>query len=352
MRLHRLHSNRYNGNVLCQVTMPLGLNPLFATSAKGLSEFVCRDPRLASDHMRCTFTQHKMKVLGLPQHFRAQLQTLQLGGLRLSSLAFATEVELAQDPDPNYLLISTQTQGHAQIRCAGQEYSGGSGMVVIDSPYLPVVKRFSADSRRIHLRFDTLAVEACCAKLLGHGLEHPVQFAPFIPDAAATHRHWMALLQLLFTYVEQDPGGSSRLTAPMMRQLEETALLILLNEHEHTYSAELRAPAPWAPGHVRRAEAFIRAHAREPLELSTIAKAVAVSLRTLSQGFREFRQTTPMKFLQETRLDGARKDLLSASPGRTVAEVAQSWGCLHLGRFAEAYRQRFGELPSTTRKGQ
>lgn len=328
--------------------MPLDLLSPLASSAPGMREFVSRDPRRASDYMQRAFTHHQLNVLGIPNRFKAQIQTLQLGSLRLSTLAFDTEVELAQDPDPNYLLISTQTQGSAEVRCADRAYEGGSGMVVIDSPYLPVVKRFSADSRRIHLRFDTRAVEACCARLLGHGLDRPVHFSPFIPDAAATHRHWMALLQLLLTYVEPDPSSPSSLNAPMVRQLEETALLILLNEHEHTYSQELHSPAPWAPVHVRRAEAFIRTHAGEPLGLSDIAEAVEVSIRTLTQGFREFRNTTPMNFLKDLRLEGAHSDLRSASPGTTVAEVALRWGCSHLGRFAAAYRQRFGETPSET----
>jgi len=331
--------------------MSFALTSPFAASTQGLSEFVSRNPHRASEYMRRAFTQHQMRVLGLSNRFQARIQTLQLGSLRLSTLAFDTEVELAQDPDPNYLLISTQTQGHAEVRCANHAYTGGSGMVVIDSPYLPVVKRFSADSRRIHLRFDTQAVEACCARLLGHRLDRPVHFSPFIPDAAATHRHWMGLLQFLLTYVEQDPGGPSGLTAPLIHHLEETALLILLNEHEHTYSAELHTPASWAPAHVRRAETFIRAHVEEPLTLCAIAEAVEVSVRALSQGFREYRQSTPMRFLQESRLDGARKDLLAAPPGVTVADVAQRWGCTHLGRFAEAYRERFGESPSATIKG-
>jgi len=328
--------------------MPLDrLTPLHA-SAPGMQEFVCRDPRRASAYIERAFTQHQMSVLGMRDRFKAQIQTLQLGGLRLSTLAFDTEVELAQNPDPNFLLISTQTQGFAEVRCADQAYEGGSGMVVIDSPYLPVVKRFSADSRRIHLRFDTQAVEACCARLLGHGLDRPVHFSPFIPDAAATHRHWMALLQLLLTYVEQDPTAPAHLNAPMVRQLEETALLILLNEHEHTYSAELHSPAPWAPAHVRRAEAYMRANAAEALTLAALAQAVEVSIRTLTQGFRDFRQSTPMNVLRDIRLEGSHQDLRSAGPGTTVTEVALRWGCSHLGRFAEAYRQRFGESPSET----
>jgi AraC-like DNA-binding protein len=33
---------------------------------------------------------------------------------------------------------------------------------------------------------------------------------------------------------------------------------------------------------------------------------------------------------------------------RSVTELAMDYGFLHLGRFSEVYRQRFGELPSET----
>ncbi|WPL20834.1 helix-turn-helix domain-containing protein [Thiorhodovibrio frisius] len=33
---------------------------------------------------------------------------------------------------------------------------------------------------------------------------------------------------------------------------------------------------------------------------------------------------------------------------RTITEVAARWGFLHMGRFTRAYRDLFGELPSTT----
>ena len=42
-------------------------------------------------------------------------------------------------------------------------------------------------------------------------------------------------------------------------------------------------------------------------------------------------------------------ELTRADPWQvTVSEVAYRWGFTHLGRFAGAYRERFGETPSQT----
>src|ERR1700730_4884174 len=43
-----------------------------------------------------------------------------------------------------------------------------------------------------------------------------------------------------------------------------------------------------------------------------------------------------------------RQELLRASPGAGVAEVAERCGITHLGRFATRYRERYGESPAAT----
>jgi len=50
--------------------------------------------------------------------------------------------------------------------------------------------------------------------------------------------------------------------------------------------------------------------------------------------------------MRDMRLDRVREDLLRARPGgTTVALVAHRWGLGHLGRFAAAYRERYGVSP-------
>jgi len=55
-----------------------------------------------------------------------------------------------------------------------------------------------------------------------------------------------------------------------------------------------------------------------------------------------------MEFLRELRLDKARQELLRASNGATVTDIATRNGFNHVGRFAMQYRARYGESPSVT----
>lgn len=102
------------------------------------------------------------------------------------------------------------------------------------------------------------------------------------------------------------------------------------------------------PATVRRAIRYIESHADEDLSPARIAAAVHVSVRTLQLAFRRHLDDTPTGYLRQVRLDGVHRDLVSAGPERTVAEIAARWGFRHQGHFGQSYRQRYGETPGAT----
>ena len=104
------------------------------------------------------------------------------------------------------------------------------------------------------------------------------------------------------------------------------------------------------PASVYRAEVFIEAHATDAITLDDIAAAARAPVRTLLDGFRRFRDTSPMQHLRGVRLDLARERLLS-DQSASVASIALECGFGNLGRFAQNYAERFGERPSETRVG-
>lgn len=119
--------------------------------------------------------------------------------------------------------------------------------------------------------------------------------------------------------------------------------------HEHSGVEQMAGtPATPAPRHVRAAEEFMRANAGEPLTLAEIADAAGVSIRTLTAGFRNFRDQSPMQQLRDIRMAAARNDLMQGPGTGSVADIALRWGFGNFGRFAGDYRRRYGETPSET----
>lgn len=104
------------------------------------------------------------------------------------------------------------------------------------------------------------------------------------------------------------------------------------------------------PAALRRAMAFIDAHADEQIGIEEIAGAARMGPRGLQHAFRRYRDTTPFAYLRDVRFQRAHRDLEAADPsvGDTVAEIAARWGFSNPGRFSIDYRHRYGSQPSTT----
>ncbi len=99
-----------------------------------------------------------------------------------------------------------------------------------------------------------------------------------------------------------------------------------------------------------RALDLVEARVDEPLTLPELAAAAGVTPRALQQAFRRHLETTPSEYVRQVRLDRAHDDLAAGErdDGTTVTDVALRWGFYHQGRFAAAYRRRFGEAPHVT----
>ncbi len=97
-------------------------------------------------------------------------------------------------------------------------------------------------------------------------------------------------------------------------------------------------------------EAWVDSHLDEPLTIGRLCAVSGVGERTLQKAFLSRRGVSPMRFVAERRLAAARERLLRAGPRDEVTRVAVELGFGHVGRFAQLYRQAFGEVPSETLK--
>jgi len=125
-----------------------------------------------------------------------------------------------------------------------------------------------------------------------------------------------------------------------------TALLSLPhNQRERLYEDRRHQVAP---GLVRRAEEYMRAHFKEAITVTDLLRICGCSRSVLFAAFRNARRYTPMEFLTEQRLQSAREKLLKPHPEASVSSIALDCGFINFGRFSQAYRKRFGERPSDT----
>lgn len=85
------------------------------------------------------------------------------------------------------------------------------------------------------------------------------------------------------------------------------------------------------------------------LSVEDLCARLHLTPRTLHNHFLASVGISPADFLRSVRLNACRRRLRgTAAVQLHVQDVAAQWGFFHMGRFAQAYKELFGELPSQT----
>jgi len=95
-------------------------------------------------------------------------------------------------------------------------------------------------------------------------------------------------------------------------------------------------------------EDWIDAHLGEAITVGRLCEVAGIGERSLQLAFSARRGMSPMRFVCERRLAIARRRITQADASGQITSIATSLGFTHLGRFAAAYRDAFGESPSQT----
>jgi AraC-like DNA-binding protein len=100
-----------------------------------------------------------------------------------------------------------------------------------------------------------------------------------------------------------------------------------------------------------RAQFFIREHLRDPdLSIDQISAALGCTKRYLHMLFSD-RGTTISDYIRHARLQNCRQEL-ETQAGKSVTDVAFSWGFSSSSHFSRVFREHFGVVPSAIHKAQ
>lgn len=102
------------------------------------------------------------------------------------------------------------------------------------------------------------------------------------------------------------------------------------------------------PDRVSRAIELFAEHIEEPIQISDVAKAVAMSSRQLDRSFQRATGQSPSKYYRNMRLNHARKLVLYSND--TTAEIALAVGYATAGPMLRHYKALFGVSPQEDRK--
>ena len=298
-------------------------------------------------HVARVFCDHRLTLGDGERRIDARQHVARLGETTLSYLDYGGAVEIDSRPLHSFYLVSMPLRGAAAIRCGGDEILSTPALASVPHPDDELSMGWHRDTPHLIVRFERPSLEARLRDLLDRPLTEPLRFELGFDLSGAAGVRWRIALELALAEIAAaDIATNAGLGVGPLEDLLGTLLLCALPSN---YSTALRTrAAPPGPRHVRTAVAFIDAHTGEPLTAAAIARAADVSVRSLQEGFRRTVGKAPMAYLRDARLDRVHADLQAG--GATVTEAACRWGFTHLGRFAGAYRSRFGESPSATRR--
>lgn len=245
----------------------------------------------------------------------------------------------------NFYLVQIPIDGAVHISLGDDRVVCQGATAAVVSPGERLRIRWSDNCAQLIVQIPREVLQARLARQFGFKPQRPLRFQAAFDLVRSPGRQWRALLD--FAVCSMDEGGLFSDDA-LCADLEDLLLSALLTAQPHNYANEsqnCRGPAPY---YVLRAEREMAKRIAQPLSVAWLADAAGVSERTLHDGFRRFRATTPMGCLTALRLATARRRLLEAKSGMTVGRAAAEAGFFQFGRFARTYRNAFGELPSAT----
>jgi AraC-like DNA-binding protein len=310
--------------------------------------FHTSDVDQARDFVARAFCAHKLEPLD-GSRIDARQHSAALGNVSLHYLDYGADVRISPQPLESFFLVQIPLAGVAEATCGDAQVVSTPRLATVLGPHEPVTMRWTAGTPHLCVRIDRTALESKAARMIGRSLKDPLTFELGMrldTPTAISMRHFVDMVRL---ELETDHGLARQ---PLIAsQLEDLVMTSLLMSAPNNYADRLSAdPSEVAPRCVRRAMELIEDHAHEPLTVEDIAEAVGTSVRALQAGFSRHTGASPMTYLRGVRLEAVHRALRDADPsnGVTVTDVALANGFTHLGRFAQAYRERFGLAPSET----
>ena len=294
------------------------------------------------------YMPYAVRPLGRRSEPDSILHAANIGGMILSRFSYGIPVHVSDFcMGPGMGMVLTTVRGAARHWIDTQESvdTPAGHSFLVDTGRTDYWADFDRQALQINITFPHQYLEELF--LRWYGVPAEAGFWRRKVTFGGPSSSWIALLHYACRCVAEQPEQVRQGSFGL--HLQEMLGMHMLSEwirRSDARTASIRAGL--APRYVKMAEEYMQAHAREAPTLSQIAREVGVSVRTLTNSFRQFRSYTANDFLREQRLQGLRKALLSAPRGTAVVAVGSLWGFASMGIMAAVYFRRFGEYPSET----
>jgi AraC-like DNA-binding protein len=293
------------------------------------------------------FCAHRLVTTSKDGRVNAVHNRAVFDSIALNYLDYGTDVLITPGELTSFYLMQIPLNGSAEIKYGSQMIHSTPGNASLASPTEFLDMHWHVNNPQFLVYFSRTELERTLCELLGAPMSVPLRFDLSVDTATPTYLRWHSLVDILLRDAE---SKDLSLHPSVRRQLEDLIKSALITGFHNNYSDCLeRFARPAVPRAIRRAMQLCEESPEQPLTVTELAAGAGVGIRSLQAGFKEHVGLTPMDYLRDIRLQRVHAELTNRDiVMSSIAQVAFAWGFTHLGRFAQLYRARFGELPSHT----
>lgn len=265
-------------------------------------------------------------------------------------LVYGTEIRVDVS-QLGFFLLEIPLSGASTTVVGDGKVVSRAGQAVVCGPYQQFATQWTVECSKLLIKLEANALESYLSTLLGRRQIRALDFEMGVDLSVGASASLLRAIQWVVD--ELDQPGSLFNSAPLASlQYQRMLMWTLLHCQPNNYSEELAArELPQIPHYVLQTEKFIQENHSQDISLDQLVEQANVSERTLLEGFKRYRDVSPMKLLKLTRLDFVHLALKEADAGNSnVTDLAMASGFSQMGKFSTEYKERFGESPSETLK--
>ena len=320
-------------------SLPLARFPLFES----------RNPDECHEQVLAALGPHKFAIRDSADSFHAAQNLTKLAQSVVTYLEYGVPADVTAAVMEQSYLVLAPLEGHGTLRVGGAELelSCGRGAVIV--PERPFSFRTTARTSALMWKVNRSALERHAGALIGQELKSAIEFDPQI--RLDVGKGASLLRYLRFFAAELNDGAGAAQSYYVQENMEQMFIRVLLDSQPNQLAKTSDYQGTRiAPKCVRSVERYFAEHLGEDITVEAMIQASGVSGRTMFSAFKSFRGASPMEVLRNTRMRQVRRDLVEAQPSARVTDILTERGITQFGRFAVAYKRRYGESPSQTIK--
>ncbi|NRG16217.1 AraC family transcriptional regulator [Rhizobiales bacterium] len=340
--MHRQHDGYNREYALVALRSALSLNDTLRNA-----EFALRTTSLdeAERHVSTVFCRQRLRVEQASSRLDFSHQFVHLPQFSVHRVRYGAPVWKEIFVPLNFTVLQVTLAGECVIYDGTREIATGPGQLSVINSGRRFEKFWSRDAEQLMVCVDTSPSRAVT---VDNSRINDLSNVIFDPQPIPVDSLPLLSGIISSVCVDLERGRGDVLDPEVSSRIYDTLAALMLHNIPYTDQKLSGSQSTAVPYYVLRSEAYLAQCATKDISLQDIADAAGVSCRTLCNGYRRFKNTTPMARLRDIRLERAHEMLLSESCSDSVSAVANECGMNHLGRFARYYAERFGELPSDT----